>query len=318
MNRASLVFGLVVCFAIPARADWPARIFAPYVYLGADDGFELTRCDDACGQKFYTLAFIIQGKEGAPAWDGRIGLEKHLYARQIDAIRRRGGDVIVSFGGAGGTEMALAEKDIDALADDYQRVIDAYHLTWLEFDIEGDALRNTQANQRRNAALAKLQARNPGLLFTYTLPVDPNGISKDAQAILIDARAKGVKIKSANLMTMDFAAHFSKGRTMADVSIASAIRAHEQCRAIDPSIQIGLCPMIGQNDETSEVFTVDDARTLRDWASAQPWVCSLTFWCSNRDNAAGRGQNTSSGIAQRAWEFTNVFKSFTTTARDVK
>jgi len=33
-------------------AGWPARIFAPYMYIGADDGFQITQCDDACGQNF--------------------------------------------------------------------------------------------------------------------------------------------------------------------------------------------------------------------------------------------------------------------------
>jgi chitinase len=312
MMRFISILCLIMCFTSTSRADWPARVFAPYVYLGADDSFEITRCDDACGQKFYTLAFIIKGKDGKPAWDGRMGLDQHIYAPQIDAIRQRGGDVIVSFGGAGGTEMALADKDADALADDYQRVIDAYHLTWLDFDIEGDALANKLANQRRNEALAKLQARNPALIFTYTLPVDPNGISGDAQALLADAKAKGVKIKSANVMTMDFGAHFSKGKKMSDVSIASALKAHEQCQAIDPSIQIGLCPMIGQNDEKGEIFTTDDARALRDWALAQPWVCSTSFWASNRDSGKSVGNdNTRSGIAQQPWDFTNVFKTFT-------
>ena len=41
------------------RAGWPARVFAPYLYVGAGDNFKLTDCDDQCGQKFYTLAFII-------------------------------------------------------------------------------------------------------------------------------------------------------------------------------------------------------------------------------------------------------------------
>ena len=51
--------------------------------------------------KFYTIAFIIADKQNNPAWDGRIPMEKNLYADQINAIRSRGGDVIVSFGGPG-------------------------------------------------------------------------------------------------------------------------------------------------------------------------------------------------------------------------
>ena len=133
--------------------------------------------------------------------------------------------------------------------------------------------------------------------------------------MLADARTKGVKVYSANVMTMDYGAHFSKGKRMSDVSIASALKAHEQCQGIDPALRLGLTPMIGQNDEKGEVFTQDDARALRAWADAQPWIGSLSFWASNRD--AGRREkqkddNTTSGIEQQPWDFTLIFKSFTT------
>ena len=102
---------------------------------------------------------------------------------------------------------------------------------------------------------------------------------------------------------------------MSDVSIASAVKAHEQCQSIDPAIQIGLTAMIGQNDEHGEIFTQQDAKVLTKWAEAQPWVCSLSFWASNRD--AGKSgkkgsDNDTSGIEQSPWEFTSIFKPFTT------
>ncbi len=145
-----------------ARAGWPARVFAPYMYLGSGDNFQITGCDDACGQKFYTLAFIISDRSNNPAWYGRIPMEQDLYTNQISAIRARGGEVSVSFGGEAGLEIALVETNIAALEAKYQSVIDRYHFTWLDFDIEGKALENTEANQRRNTALARLQAVNPG------------------------------------------------------------------------------------------------------------------------------------------------------------
>lgn len=296
-------------------AGWPSRVFAPYMYIGADDNFQITQCADACGQKFYTIAFIIADKQNHPAWDGRIPMDKNLYADQINAIRSRGGDVIVSFGGAGGTELAIAEMNTAALEAKYQSVIDRYRLTWLDFDIEGGALSKTDVNDRRNAVLARLQTKNPGLIISYTLPVDPKGIPDDARKLLADAQSKGVKVHSANVMTMDFGAHFSQGKKMSDVSIASALKARAQCEKIDPAIQVGLTPMIGQNDERSEIFTQDDAKALKEWAQAQPWVCSLSFWASNRD--AGRdgkekNGNDTSGIKQKPWDFTLIFKSFTT------
>src|SRR5579885_2982455 len=90
------VAGFVVS-SLALRAEWPRRVFAPYMYLGAKDKFQLTQCDDACGQKFYTLAFVIAGPHDEAAWDGKWPTTDHLYADQIAAIRERGGDVIVSF-----------------------------------------------------------------------------------------------------------------------------------------------------------------------------------------------------------------------------
>jgi chitinase len=189
-------------FAINSHAEWPARVFAPYMYLGSGDSFKLTDADDACGLKHYTLAFIIARQEGRgtnatyrpePAWDGRFPLEQDLYKDQIDAIRKRGGDVIVSFGGEAGREIAIIEEDPVKLQALYQSIIDRYHFTWLDFDIEGSNLeKNPAASERRNAVLAKLQEKNPGLRISYTLPVNPNGISKASQALLSDAKAKGV------------------------------------------------------------------------------------------------------------------------------
>jgi len=309
---ALLVAGLVVT---ASAAGWPAKVFAPYMYIGADDNFQLTQCDDACSQKFYTIAFVIADRQNNPAWDGRWPTEQNLYAGQINAIRSRGGDVIVSFGGEAGTELAIAETNAAALEAKYQSIIDRYKLTWLDFDIEGKSLSETDANRRRNAVLARLQAKNPRLIVSYTLPVDPNGISNESQSLLADAKAKGVKVYSVNVMTMDFGAHFSRGKKMSDVAIASALKALEQCQKIDPAIQIGLTPMIGQNDKRGEVFTVDDAKRLKQWADAQPWVCSLSFWASNRDTGKPdrkNDDNTGSGIPQKPWAFTLIFKSFTT------
>src|SRR4051812_17960586 len=79
-----------------ARAEWPTRTFAPYMYLGMGDDFQLTACHDATGLKHYTLAFIIAKQDGRgatatyspePAWDGRTPMSANLYLEQITAIR---------------------------------------------------------------------------------------------------------------------------------------------------------------------------------------------------------------------------------------
>lgn len=307
------VAALLIGASLTAHADWPARIFAPYMYVGTGDHFKLTDCDDACGQKFYTLAFIIADKSNNPAWYGRLPVSRHFNADQIAAIRARGGDVIVSFGGEAGKEIALVETNVTALAAKYQSLIDEYHFTWLDFDIEGNALeKHPEASERRNAALALLQQQNHGLRISYTLPVDPDGISVASQKLLADAKAKGVQVYSANVMVMDYGARFSEGKKMSDVSIASALKAHEQCRKIDPAILIGLTPDIGQNDVKSEIFSLDDAQALIQWAIGQPWVCSVSFWDSNRDSAdtSRKHLDTNSGIDQKPWAFTKIFQGF--------
>jgi chitinase len=312
------LFLLLLVATFPAvGASWPARVFAPYVYVGADDNFKLTRCQEFTGQAYYTLAFIIADQRNQPAWDGRFDLATNPFASDITALRQRGGDVIVSFGGEGGQEIARVTTNAAALTANYQGIIDRYQLTWLDFDIEGNSLTEIRTNHFRNLVLAALQKQNPGLRISFTLPVDPQGIPDDGLKLLADAHSVGVKIYSANVMTMDFDSEFLKHQTMAEVSIASALKAREQCQAIDPAIQIGLTPMIGQNDEKSEVFTQADARALLAWAEAQPWVCSVSFWSANRDaHASGRNKkadDTFSGTPQKPWDFTQIFKAFSKT-----
>src|SRR3954464_3668218 len=132
---AFLILLLITCGQ--SLADWPQRLFAPYVWLGSNDGLQLTQCEEATGQKHFTLAFIIADKEGKAAWFGRVPMEKNLYADQIEPLRKHGGDVIISFGGAAGPELALANNDPEKLESEYQSAVDRYKFTWLDFDIEG-------------------------------------------------------------------------------------------------------------------------------------------------------------------------------------
>jgi len=298
-------------------AQWPPRVFAPYMYLGNSDHFKITDCADSLGLKYYTLAFIIADKHDQPAWYGRVPMNAHLYADQIAAIRQRGGDVICSFGGADGQELAIAETDPAVLQASLQSVIDTYHFTWLDFDVEGSNLDDhPDANQRRNVALAALQKKNPGLLISYTLPVDPSGIDDASQKLLADARDKGVLVYAANIMVMYFGSDYLKsGKSEAELGIESAEKARQQISAIDPRICIGLCPCIGTNGSKDELFTVSDANTLRGFADHTPWVAWISYWSINRDSESHHGGDTTSDLPQKPWDFAREFLSFTVPAR---
>lgn len=318
---------ILLTSTLSARAEWPSRVFAPYMYIGSGDDFKLTDCDDACGLKHYTLAFIIAKQEGRgkdaiytnePSWDGRVPMEQNLYLDQIEAIRKRGGDVIMSFGGEAGRELAIVEEDPARLQAAYQSIIDRYKFTWLDFDIEGSNLeKNPQASQRRNLVLAELQKKNPGLRISYTLPVDPNGLSEASQRLLTDAKAKGVQVYSANIMVMYFGKAFiNKGKSEGQLGIDSANAAYAQIQRIDPSIKVGLCPCLENNGSNDEVFTVEDAKVLKSFADQTAWVCSLHYWSINDDAAKPRKRSNATPATQPApprepWAFANVFKSFT-------
>ena len=101
---------------------------------------------------------------------------------------------------------------------------------------------------------------------------------------------------------------------MGDVCIASVEKAHEQTSLIDPSIQIGICAMIGQNDEKGEIFTLDDARAVTEYAKKTPWVCSTGYWAINRDNGVAEGKanaNLYSGVKEEPFGFARIFNEFT-------
>ncbi len=312
MNKPLLCALLLTASGSPlARATppWPAKLFAPYAYIPYDDA--ASACLAETGQKFFTLAFVVSDPEGRPAWDGQKNLrvKKGFYADAIGAIRARGGDVIVSFGGAGGKELALTTPDAASLAAKYQEVVDRYNLTWLDFDIEGKTLANQSVNQRRNAALQTLGAARPGLRYTFTLPGDPTGLEDDALQLLADARAQGVPIESINVMTMDYKREVAGGAKMGDLAIQAARAVRAQVLGLGMDVKIGVTPMIGENDVKSVVFSPADAAELLAFAQQTPWVRGVGFWSVNRDRPGTSGDDTNSGTAQTRWEFTNAFKA---------
>src|SRR5260370_17779518 len=137
--------------------------------------------------------------------------------------------------------------------------------TWLNYDIEGKTLaQGGKDSERRNTVLASLQKKNPGLIISYTLPVDPDGISEASQAILVEGKAKGVKVHYANLMVMFFGKKFiNKGKSEGELGIDSANKAYGQIQKIDPAIRVGLCPCLGRNGSSGENFGLEDAKILR-------------------------------------------------------
>jgi len=324
--RVTALFVTLITAGGPVRADWPANVCAPYIYgkPGA-----LIEAYKATGQKYFSLAFTTaSGRSrrqrgavttqavlptgGDPSFSGHP-MSDHFLAQDIAFIRSKGGDVIMSFGGADGTELGNTDPNPAKVEAKYQAVIDEYKLTWIDMDVEGKSIHDPVASHVRNTALVNLQKKNPGLIIVYTLAADPNGIERRGLVTLRDAKEQGLKVEAVNLMTMDYGREMSAGKKMGDLAITTVLSSYNQMQKIDPAMKIGITPDIGVNDEVTEIFGLDDARTVMDWSRDKPYVRLLAFWVLQRDRANGKlTQDSASGIKQNDWDFNNIFKTFTT------
>ncbi|MFD8811836.1 cellulose binding domain-containing protein [Streptomyces sp. NPDC059627] len=289
--------------------------FAPYVDTSLYPAFDLLASADATGVKNYNLAFVTDGGGCTPKWGGVTDLASDGVASQIGALRAKGGDVRVSFGGASGSELATTCSSADALAAAYGKVVDAYELTKVDFDVEGGALPNTTANTNRAKAIAKLQASHPGLDVSFTLPVMPEGLTQDGVNLVSDAKANGVRISAVNIMAMDYGASYNGDMGTYAIQAATATQAQiKSVLGLSDSAAwkaVAVTPMIGVNDVSSEIFKVDDATQLVDFAKSKGlgW---LAMWSATRDQQCAGGAKptadaTCSSITQDKSAFSKAF-----------
>ncbi|WP_028808585.1 cellulose binding domain-containing protein [Streptomyces canus] len=306
--------------ATPTSTASPSKSagFAPYVDTSLYPAFDLLAAADATGVKDYHLAFVTDGGGCTPKWGGVTDLASDAVAAQIGALRTKGGDVRVSFGGASGSELATTCSSADALAAAYGKVVDAYGLTKVDFDVEGGALPNTTANTRRAQAIAKLQDRHPGLDVSYTLPVMPEGLTQDGVDLLANAKSNGVEIGTVNIMAMDYGASYSGDMGTYAEQAATATQAQVKgVLGLSDSAAwktVGVTPMIGVNDVASEIFKVDDATQLVAFAKAKG-LGLLSMWSATRDKQCSGGAKPSadascSSVVQDPFAFSKAFGAY--------
>jgi chitinase len=322
----------------PAAASAAAshRWFAPYVDATNSPryAFEDPVTPDA---RNIVLSFIVAAPGAActPSWGGVYSLDSAAEGldmdRRIARLRQRGGTISVSFGGAANDELANTCADPVALAAAYQSVIQRYALTRIDLDIETPAALDPAVLARRAAALATVQrtmaATKTPLSIWLTLPVAPTGLVGTGVAAVDSMLAAGVDLAGVNVMTMDYGGSRPAGESMGGAAIdalkatepqlVSAYQRHGVTLTADQAwAKLGATPMVGQNDVPDEVFTVDDAKQLADFA-AQHDLGRLSFWSLNRDVACGPNyvdistvSNNCSGVGQDAAGFSQDLGAF--------
>jgi hypothetical protein len=305
-----------------ASGDAPAKAsaaFAPFVDTSLAPAYDLTGTAEKTGVKNFNLAFITSGGGCDPKWGGSGALGDNPVAAQIPELRKAGGDVRVSFGGANGSELGLVCTSADELAAAYGKVIDQFDLTKVDFDIEGGALPNTQANTRRAQAVAQLQKKHPDLDVSFTLPVMPEGLTQDGVKLVADAKKNGVKVSAVNIMAMDYGPSYDGDMgtyaTQAATATQGQIKEALGLSDADAWKAVAVTPMIGVNDVQAEVFKTEDATELVKFAQDKHlgW---LSMWSSTRDKACEGGgsdsaQPTCSSIEQGPLDFTKAFGPYT-------
>lgn len=317
-------------------AQWGKSFFAPYVDMGAWPVPNLLALSKTYGTSLVTLGFMQADQNGNLAWAGLAALEPSSTNDQAVAIntsiatfKAAGGDVMISFGGASGTNIAQAYaakgKSAQELANAYAAVIDTYGVTHIDFDIEGAAVADPASIALNSQALALLQKQKPEVHIWYTLPVLPTGLTADGLNVVDAAVKAGVKLDGVNVMAMDYGESAAPtsgagAKTMGAYAIQSAQSTYAQLTTLYGKYgqsfsysQIGVTPMLGVNDVTTEVFTVADAQALEDFARANG-IGMLSMWQVLRDTPGTLGQASTgaSGLSDPQGSFSNVFNDYGT------
>jgi hypothetical protein len=298
-----------------AGAAAPTRrpVVAPYVNVSVPMR-NLGRAISSAHLHEFTAAFVV-GRGCTPTWDNGVSLTraKHV-SRTLARARADGARMIVSFGGASGTELAAACTNPDRLRQAYDHVIRELHAHSLDFDVEGAATADSTSIARRFVAIHALEAEHPKLSVSLTVPVQPTGLDRTGVRLLRAARAHHVRVAVVNIMTMDYRGRHEMGRA----AIHAAERTLTQMRRVWPDAtyaRLGITPMIGRNDTRSEVFSLDDARRVVAFSSAHH-VGRLAFWSIARDercaHPSANARSDCSGVDESALAYTSAFTSLGT------
>lgn len=303
-----------------------SKVFAPYIDMGLTADWQLTTIQQQSGIKVFTMGFVVGNGGCTPTWGG-VGAtvandtlpNGTTILSLIQGVRAAGGDVIISFGGASGTELAQGCTTVSSLQSAYQAVLTKYSVNSstpvrLDFDIEGGATTDQASITRRNQALKNLKSANPNLKISYTLPVLPTGLIASGVNILNSVKTDGLSLDVVNVMAMDYGSANDNGGQMGLSAQQAATNTHNQVVAAGLTASIGVTPMIGINDVNTEIFQLSDAQSLLNFANANSYISRIAMWSVARDNGSCAGQGfaspSCSGISQANWAFANIFKPF--------
>jgi hypothetical protein len=277
---------LPVAFDSASHAMSSAVMGAPAPVIGAGSSML------PAGVDALTWAFAT-GECGTENWEG-IDPERVADAN-VAAFVRAGVDYIISTGGAAGIFTCATDAGMERFIARY----DSPRLIGIDFDIEaGQTAEGLGALVQR---VRSAQFHHPRLRFSFTLAAlgasdgSLGSLNALGEQVLQAIRGAGLSDYYVNLMVMDYGAA-TPGNCVVVAGVCamgkSAIQAAENVHAKYgiPVHRIELTPMIGVNDVTANVFTLDDAvltaRFIRDRG-----LGGLHFWSLDRDARCAPGES---------------------------
>lgn len=290
---------------------------APYFFTWGygSNSYKFSSLVDAqqkAGLEAATLAFVIAGNNGCS-----LSADVDNMLSDVLAFQKQGGRLIISFGGAAGTYVE-ARCTGQQMATQIDNLLKRTGVKALDFDVEGSQLSVTALNKVRNEAINILQSKYPDLYISFTLPVNPTGLTPEGLSLIRGAQAAGVRTDVVNIMVMDYGAPVSSGKKMGDLAIQAANSLFYQLKGIYTTksnselwAMVGITPMIGKNDVQTEIFTVADAQQVANFAK-QYGVGLLAFWALQRDRSGSGSLDNFSLTPQTDYQFYHTFKAVST------
>ncbi|HEX7338636.1 MAG TPA: carbohydrate-binding protein [Rhodanobacteraceae bacterium] len=287
----------------PAPGPAPSFVFSPYKDVGinanwntdvvstkvtgtliplAGDGGLLP--SQLPGLKTVTLAFAT-GECGSENWAG-IAAQPFADAN-VSLLDKAGINYIVSTGGAAGTFTCSSPAGMSTFINRYM----SPHMIGVDFDIEGG---QTQAQINSLVSqVAYAEGQFPNLRFSFTLATlaasDGSYAGVNSLGAMVVNAVKNVHLTNytINLMVMDYGGASSSVCVVANGKCdmgQSAIQAAENLEHTFgiPASKIELTPMIGVNDVSSELFSLQDVDTMMQYVTSQG-LAGAHFWSLDRD-----------------------------------
>ncbi|HJD61714.1 MAG TPA: fibronectin type III domain-containing protein [Rickettsia endosymbiont of Columbicola hoogstraali] len=241
-------------------------------------------------------------------YDGDVTISNY-YKTYINGIRKNGGDVILSFGGASNEPIEAPISDVKKIVDIYIKAITNYGLTLIDFDFEGGFLGHTDALDRHIAAITEVIKAKPDIKISYTLPVDgaPGlmGFNGNGTTFLKKLHEAGITPSLVNGMSMEFgqgsnANLFECARLSlegdaandTDVSKKGAIKQlSEIWTNLTPKelyAMTGLCTMFGKH-LNGKVNTVADQKEINKYFVGDKGLGNVSGWDASIDSDPAKG-----------------------------